>query len=197
MQTHDMWSDNDRTNVHHLYTEKVDVKCITDHHDCYTLLLLISVSDNSLDYNGMLSVNSPKQLHRLNFFSILQKWPVWYHTKFQMDHMLKQKGVFSWITTLTRSSSWRQHLPTLRHTNSLMQLKTPPMSSYSQCGKLHNTMQNKNNSTKSTGRNYLMHPPMTIVANNLTTTRYDTRCYFNVRSKANMSQLNLPHGTDN
>ena len=25
----------------------------------------------------------------------------------------------------------------------------------------------------------------------------DTRCYFNVRSKANMSQLNLPHGTDN
>jgi len=27
--------------------------------------------------------------------------------------------------------------------------------------------------------------------------RYDTRCYFNVCSKANMSQLNLPHGTDN
>ena len=27
--------------------------------------------------------------------------------------------------------------------------------------------------------------------------RYDTRCYFNVRSKADMSQLNLPHGTDN
>ena len=27
--------------------------------------------------------------------------------------------------------------------------------------------------------------------------RYDTRCYFNVRSKANMRQLNLPHGTDN
>ena len=26
---------------------------------------------------------------------------------------------------------------------------------------------------------------------------YDTRCYFNVRSKANMSQLNLPLGTDN
>jgi len=26
---------------------------------------------------------------------------------------------------------------------------------------------------------------------------YGTRCYFNVRSKANMSQLNLPHGTDN
>ena len=25
----------------------------------------------------------------------------------------------------------------------------------------------------------------------------DTRCYFNVRSKADMSQLNLPHGTDN
>ena len=29
------------------------------------------------------------------------------------------------------------------------------------------------------------------------TIRYDTRCHFNVRSKANMSQLNLPHGTDN
>ena len=26
---------------------------------------------------------------------------------------------------------------------------------------------------------------------------YDTRRYFNVRSKADMSQLNLPHGTDN
>jgi len=24
--------------------------------------------------------------------------------------------------------------------------------------------------------------------------RYDTRCYFNVRLKAGMSQLNLPHG---
>ena len=27
--------------------------------------------------------------------------------------------------------------------------------------------------------------------------RYDTRCCFNVRSKADMSQLNLPHGTNN
>ena len=27
--------------------------------------------------------------------------------------------------------------------------------------------------------------------------RYETRCYFNVRSKADISQLNLPHGTDN
>jgi len=26
---------------------------------------------------------------------------------------------------------------------------------------------------------------------------YDTRCYFNVRSNADISQLNLPHGTDN
>jgi len=24
--------------------------------------------------------------------------------------------------------------------------------------------------------------------------KYDTRCYFNVRSKADISQLNLPHG---
>ena len=29
------------------------------------------------------------------------------------------------------------------------------------------------------------------------TKRYDTRCYINVRSKANMSQLNLPPGNDN
>jgi len=29
------------------------------------------------------------------------------------------------------------------------------------------------------------------------TIRYDTRCYLNVRSKANVSQRNLPHGTDN
>ena len=28
----------------------------------------------------------------------------------------------------------------------------------------------------------------------LTYLRYDTRCYFNVRSKADISQLNLPHG---
>ena len=27
------------------------------------------------------------------------------------------------------------------------------------------------------------------------TIRYDTRCYFNARSKADISQLNLPHGT--
>ena len=29
------------------------------------------------------------------------------------------------------------------------------------------------------------------------TIRYDTRCYFNVRSKADMIQQNLPHGDDN
>ena len=33
--------------------------------------------------------------------------------------------------------------------------------------------------------------------NDVDTIRYDTRCYFNVRSKADISQLNLPHGTDN
>jgi len=30
-----------------------------------------------------------------------------------------------------------------------------------------------------------------------TVLRYDTRCCFNVRSKADMSRLNLPHGADN
>ena len=29
------------------------------------------------------------------------------------------------------------------------------------------------------------------------TIRYDTRCCFNVRSKADMNGLNLPHGDDN
>jgi len=33
--------------------------------------------------------------------------------------------------------------------------------------------------------------------NRYDTIRYDTRCYFNVRSKADISQLNLLHGTDN
>jgi len=36
-----------------------------------------------------------------------------------------------------------------------------------------------------------------FIRNLYDTIRYDTRRYFNVRSKANMSQLNLPHGTDN
>jgi len=27
--------------------------------------------------------------------------------------------------------------------------------------------------------------------------QYDMKCYFNVQSKADMSRLNLPHGTDN
>jgi len=35
------------------------------------------------------------------------------------------------------------------------------------------------------------------VSSSLDAPRYDTRCYFNVRAKADMSQLNLPHGNDN
>jgi len=31
---------------------------------------------------------------------------------------------------------------------------------------------------------------------NTNTIRYDTRCYFNVRSKADISQLNILHGTN-
>jgi len=37
-------------------------------------------------------------------------------------------------------------------------------------------------------------PPMAV---RLAAIRYDTRCYFNVRSKADMSQLNPPHGSTN
>jgi len=37
-----------------------------------------------------------------------------------------------------------------------------------------------------------------LVEENAKLIRYDdTRCNFNVRSKADMSQLNLPHGTEN
>jgi len=36
-----------------------------------------------------------------------------------------------------------------------------------------------------------------LFINQYDTIRYDTRCYFNVRSKADISQLNLPRGTDN
>ena len=37
-----------------------------------------------------------------------------------------------------------------------------------------------------------------LLGNSSTVIRSDTiRCYFNVRSKADMSQLNLPHGNDN
>jgi len=35
------------------------------------------------------------------------------------------------------------------------------------------------------------------VAAALLAIRYDTRCYFNVHSKADISQLNLAHETDN
>jgi len=37
----------------------------------------------------------------------------------------------------------------------------------------------------------------TVISRSKRSNVYDTRCYFNVRSKADMSQLNLPHGTDN
>ena len=36
-----------------------------------------------------------------------------------------------------------------------------------------------------------------FICNFYVTIRYDTRCYFNVRSKADTSRFNLPHGDDN
>jgi len=36
--------------------------------------------------------------------------------------------------------------------------------------------------------------PYQLYNGNYYTIRYDTRCYFNVRSKADISRLNLPHG---
>ena len=41
---------------------------------------------------------------------------------------------------------------------------------------------------------YILRDGLLSVA--VATIRHDTRCYFNVRSKADISQLNLPHGTD-
>jgi len=42
---------------------------------------------------------------------------------------------------------------------------------------------------------FLPHGVYTLCVEKLyDTIRYDTRCYFNVRSKADISQLNLPHG---
>jgi len=38
---------------------------------------------------------------------------------------------------------------------------------------------------------------LTLGSSSDLTIRYDTRCYFNVRSEADVSQLNLPHGTNN
>jgi len=42
-----------------------------------------------------------------------------------------------------------------------------------------------------------LHDAAELFALHSFTLRHDTRCYFNVRSKANMSRLNQPHGTDN
>jgi len=50
--------------------------------------------------------------------------------------------------------------------------------------------------TQAVFRCLLALPPMPVTDIDYTI-RYDTRCYFNVRSKADISQLNLPHGTDN
>jgi len=38
-------------------------------------------------------------------------------------------------------------------------------------------------------------PVASAVPTPLKYTRHDTRCYFNVRSKADISQLNLPHAS--
>ena len=36
-----------------------------------------------------------------------------------------------------------------------------------------------------------------VTHTHVTVVRYDTGCYFNVLSNADVSQLNLPHGTNN
>ena len=50
------------------------------------------------------------------------------------------------------------------------------------------------------GSNYLLFLMSCVVIAfclcNIDTMRYDTRYYFNERSKADMSQLNLPHGSE-
>ena len=61
---------------------------------------------------------------------------------------------------------------------------------------LLNTTVSKQQWCKKTNFNRFTRPNRTLVLQCFTI-RYDTRCYFNVRSKADISQLNLPHGTDN
>ena len=41
------------------------------------------------------------------------------------------------------------------------------------------------------------HPSLRVFIVTLALIRYDTRCYFNVQSRADTSQLSLPHGTGN
>jgi len=54
------------------------------------------------------------------------------------------------------------------------------------------------NGTRSASRQLIGAPAeLTRCLHVTDTIRYDTRCYFNVRSKADICQLNLPHGTDN
>ena len=43
----------------------------------------------------------------------------------------------------------------------------------------------------------LLHLVLQLLKRRLTQIRCDTRCYFNVRSKADTSQLTVPHGTNN
>jgi len=50
-------------------------------------------------------------------------------------------------------------------------------------------------STSRSVRMWILYRPLQQTAT--TVIRYDTRCYFNVHSKADISQLNLPNGTDN
>ena len=90
-------------------------------------------------------------------------------------------------TLVTRSWSWSRDFYkgldintafgiTLGHAQTCGQYSQPYLQEYSR-------MQPRTTTTVSTCLSYLH--------------KYDTRCYFNVRSKADMSQLNLLHGNDN
>jgi len=62
--------------------------------------------------------------------------------------------------------------------------------------KLHHSLQNKTSQCIAFSFKRQLETHLSVPALDYTI-RYDTRCYFNVRSKADMSQLILPHGNDN
>jgi len=62
--------------------------------------------------------------------------------------------------------------------------------------KLHHSLQNKTSQCIAFSFKRQLETHLSVPALDYTI-RYDTRCYFNVRSKADMSQHILPHGNDN
>ena len=104
----------------------------------------------------------------------------------QVSHY--QKGKTNLGFTGARDSEWQWHQPGHMQVCTSLQTdnhaSTPPLSFFT--GRMpFLPLNQQRQSTEGHG------PVYTRII------RYDTRSYFNVRSKADMSQLYLPHGTNN